>query len=425
MRKHLIFILVSYLGLSSILSCNNETIEQPLEIRSFRFGHIIDNSDMSDRFNDDRFGDKMFSAFSSVAEIEAAEKYNDGSFEVIGSRFDYASEASFLVKPMPQNAIVKSVTVTSSNPEILEVIGSSGKDVRVRIHDVGETTLAVTVHGALNSMSAEYPIRIVSPVHVEFFISSFWKGATNTRIRMRASSLPMGMKSVTSSVMDSVSVIGYCEYYDFRKYGRKMQYRRDTIRFGLEEEVSVIKKDKKKLIRNITSAIKEFRKERTVKGSRIRIVDGVVKDTTDYDYHYIVESVILDFNIFGGNPYYEYYFTTKCDRTVDVVVDNGNVDGEEGEEGEENHEVIIEDGGTDEEEDFDPSLDGADLTREESACFIIRFNNFYSQSEQDRLCRELQQAMNDLDYDDSRLTDEEKEKRLKDLEDKMKDDEKK
>ena len=399
-----------------LTSCDPADLEQPVQIRAFSIGYDAENEDMSSRFEDSRFSDRMFSAFNSQADIDAAQKQKEEGFDinVETSRFNYESEATFKIKTIPENAMVKGVQVTSSNKDVLEIVKISGKEVTVALHDVGETVLSVHVQGAVNDMSNEYPLRIVTPVRINFSMTPYWFGRINTRLRMRAKSLPMGLKSITSVIQDSVTVIGYCEYYDVYNHGRTPQVKRDTITFGKHEHTGLIKKNKNRTLRNITSAIRDIRGDWSVKGSRI-VQNGNQLDTVSHHYGYVVEQVILDFNVFGANPYYEYYFSTKCDRTTDVIV----VDEKTGEPTGE-----IADSGTDDEEDFDEEQDEQEIKREDSAFFTIRFNDFLSQSQRDSLCLDLKSKLDAIDYDDSKLTDEEKERRLKDIEDKKKDDEK-
>ena len=411
MKAFLKYVFLSFVGIAAVLSCNTLGQDKAVEIRAISIGYDADNEDMSSRFEDDRFSDKMFSAFNAQSDIDAAKEYSGKGFEVETSRFNYQSEATFRIRTIPENAMVRDVAISSTNKDVLEVVKVEGKDVTVRLHDVGETRLLLTVKGAFNELSNEYPLRIVTPVNVDFYITPYWLGCLNTRLRVKATTLPMGLKSCAATYQDSVTVVGYCEYYDIYNHGTTPKVKRDSIRFGFEEQVVLLKKNSKRCIRNITSAIRKIRKDWHVDGSRIIVNEYGRRDTVAYRYGFVVEQVILDFNVFGANPYYEYYFTSKYDRTSDVIV----VDEETGEETGE-----IRDGGTDEEEDYDEEKDNNEIKREDKAFFVIRLNDFMSQAERDRLSLDFRRQLDEIDYDDSRLTDEEKERRLKDIEDKKK-----
>lgn len=380
-------------------------LERPVEIRAFSLGYNFDNSSSARRFEDSRFSDSMYSAFNSKEDIENAKDYKK-YLDIGTSRFEYVGETTFIVKTVPEDAMVGSMLVTSSDPEILEIVKITGKNVSVRLHNVGDVEVSVTVNGVINTMSAEFPLRIVSPINIDFYITPYWCDVLNTRLRMRATSLPLGLKSCATVFRDSVSVVGYCEYYDFEKYGRHVQVKRDTIRYAMEEKTCLIKKNQKKFIRNISSAVNEINYQWYVDGSRLVVHDDVT-DTIPQRYRFIVETVIVDFDIFGANPYYEYYLTSKSDRMTDVIVideETGKPTGE------------IKDGGSDEDEEYNAALDDNEIERESKAYFVIRYNDFMSQAERDSLSRVFNNQLKEINYDDSRLTDEEKEHRLKELE---------
>ena len=130
-----------------------------------------------------------------------------------------------------------------------------------------------------------------------------------------------------------------------------------------------------------------------------------------------MEQVILDFEVYGADPYMEFHFNSMYDRITDVAV----VDEKTGEPTGE-----IEDSGTDENEEFDfaSTDDSGRIKREESAYFVIRLNDFLSDEERDKACNDFRERLDELNYDEDKLSDEEKDKALEEIDKHKNDDEK-
>lgn len=372
-------------------ACNAKLngLEIPTEIRNFELGYISSEVDLSqtELVDDSKVKGGAFINFPS-AEMLAAAANETGWDNIVFSagRVPYSDKESTLcIRTSPENAIVNSMDFTSSDESIIKLVKIDGKDIIMKTGQVGEAVIHVRVNGALNSVEADFPVVVVYPVQLEFYVNAFWNQAIFTRLRVRPRKLPNSTSFVTK-VQDSVTVCGYCEWYDFRKFGSKMRVSRDTIRLPMEEKYILCRKDAITFIRNITSAVREFKWYRTIQGSRIELKDNGTRDTVDHKYHFIVEQVILDFNAFPDNDYYELNFFTKVAQSTEVVVEDSDE---------------VEDSGTDENEDYDESKEGREMTREEKAAFIIQYNDFLSDEERARQSEGLRRTLKELGYDEN------------------------
>lgn len=362
---------------------------------SFSFGYNTANPAFSESLPFLEQGSVQGTAFMYLNDeetIEAARGDTDwGDAANSGNRVEYSGkDLIFEVRTIPEDAEVTSVEVLSSDKKIIDVVSVSGKHIRMKTKDVGDVELTVTVHGKKKDIRMKYPVRVVDFVGIDFHITPYWLGSIFTRIRMRATSLPYENVSVATEVQDSVTVCGYCEWYDFRNNGSKPIVYRDSVKFPLEERKKLISTNWKTFVRNVTSGVRDIR-DRSVKGSKIVIKDGV-RDTVDHVYGWIVEQIIVDFNVFAANPYYEYYFNACCDRTTDVLVEDTGA---------------IEDGGSDDYEEYDSSKDGKAFKEEEKKYFVVNFNGFKSDEEKDKATQKLKDELDGMGYSDN-LSDDEK-----------------
>lgn len=412
MKRILLFTL-SLLGLVSLaVSCGKDFVfEIPVEIRAMQFGYYKDNSENAERFEEGQVDNTTFVAFNDRVSIDEALKEGStefGDVKMTESRYEFSPDQSELeLKTYPENAQVKSLEVVSSDESILKVVSVEGKKVKVSCRKTGEVSLSVKVRGAVNTMEAEYPVRVVSRVDLDFHITAYWLSSLVTRLRLRPSYLPLDRSSLTTHIEDSVTVIGYCEYYDFHKYGSRRLFKRDTITFPKETKEVLLKKNRLLVLRNITDAIRKIR-HKAETGSYIRIQSSGARDTLTRDYGYIVEQVIVDFNIFGADRNLEYYFTSKCERSTETY-------------DEESGEVI--DNETDDDIDY---VDGVSRTMErtEKNYYVIKLNDFLTDSQRDSISNSFNDKLNRYGYDEDKLSDEEKQKMLDEINSHKSEDEK-
>lgn len=392
MRKLLVRYALPFVAAAVLASCDGSALEFSANILSFSLGYEQDNLPEEYAGLVDDSSGRPFVVFPDTEAIEAAARSGHSDMGFTAGTFEFRDGVSSLqVRTSPEKAKLEEVRVVSSDPSVMEVVSVSGRDVAVRCRGVGMTTLSVYVRGARNEMSADFPVHVVRTVELEFFISPYWIGGLNTRLRVRPVNLPHGRESFAARIQDSVSVCGYCEWYDFRKYGSKVQVRRDTVRFPVEDKVYNLRAGRKTFLRNITSAVREFKYGRSVRGSRIVTHPGGDRDTVDHDYKFVVEQVVLDFNLVVTDPDVILSLVSKCGETTDVLPEEEGGD--------------IGDSGVD--EDLADNSAGEVLTRDQKAYFVIRPNDFLTDGQRRAQSAALEDELRGAGYDDS-LSDDEK-----------------
>ena len=342
---------------------------------------------------------ESFIAFNDQSAYDEAAKQEE-ELELPRNRFEFSSEQrTMVVKTYPELAVVDDIKITSSDPEVLEIVSVEDGRATVRTHKLGDVNIHVVVRGAVNTIEQDYPVRVYYPVDLNFYITPYWlSGVFNTRIRYKVKNMPPQVKELITEIQDSVSVVGYCTYYDFNK-SRAMQVKRDTIRFRREDKVDRFRKNHRLLVRNITSAIREF-SGRSVTGNRYEWNEGEGQYVLrQYEYPYSVEQVILDFNVVSTNPYVEFNFVSKCDKTFD------HYNEETGEYEDIGSDGSIDDGGIDNERT---------LTKEEVAYFQVLLNTFMSEADRQKLIDDLNRQLNEMGYHEE-LSDEEKDRQLEEI----------
>lgn len=405
--KRLSFLFCFLACLSVFVSCdgNGLQIDKPRQILYVRIGYDTDISELNGRF-DGKLGAMGFVAFADAETVaQGAEGLAEGfgDMSVQPGRFPFpkdgvVGEGKLRVKVFPEDAIVKSIHVTSSDTDVMQVTGVSGTEVSVKCGTLGETTLKVTVNGSVNSVTTEFPVSVVGTCEMDFNIPPFWQGEKYVRLFARTKELPYGSayRSVALQYKDSVEVCGYCEFYRFNEKTERLDKHvvRDTIRLATEERVALFRPYMMSFIRNITPAFWSMT-ARTVAG-QARFGGMVV----DADYHYSVESVILHFMVYGADPYIEFNFNSMCNRTV--------INYEYDEEG------LPIDQGADKDIDYDQGSYRS-LVEHESPFFRILLNDFLSQDERILRSKELSDKLKEKGYDENAMSDGEKEALLESL----------
>lgn len=395
---HFLFVVSLVLCVPGMLSCVDSLggRDVPVQIKSVMLGYVTEEVDLSSTgLVDSRKVDGgyyvMFASAGMIAESAGRTGWDQVTSHA-GRIVISDDEFRLLMKTTPENAMVDELEVTSSNPAVVSVLRVEGKEVVIRTSKLGETNLHVRVKGSMNTVEEDFPVRVVSEMEVEFYVTPFWEGSVNTRLHFRPRKLPKGYLSFVSKIQDSVTVCGYCEWYDFRYYGSKKKVTRDTIRLPMQETYTLFCPDIKVFFRNATSAVREFRQERAMTGSRIVVNGDGTRDTVVHRYYFTVEQLILDFNVISDEPFYEYHFHTQVTETTDVIVEDSDEIG---------------DSGTDGNVGYDPHNNGRELRTEEKNRFVIRYNDFLSDEERARQSEGLRSLLGSLGYDDS-MSDEEK-----------------
>lgn len=339
-------------------------------------------------------------SFTDTATVRQAKESKFGNADFTND-YEYSETPSIMtVKTYPDYALVNSVTVESSDPSVLEILPSQKDDdvctVRVQAHKLGDAQLKLTVCGDKNTVVSVYDIRVCTTVELQFYINRYWIGGVSSRIRFKPKSLPLGAKEMLMEIKDSVSVIGYCCYYDFN-VSREPQFVRDTTTYPMKDHYERFKKGKRILLRNVTDAVRKYKREMTHPGNMYDPASGQLRPTA---YCYVPEQVIVDFCIVCDNPYYNYVFSTKYGYSTEHLV--------------EGTEDVWVDEGSDEDEDENPDEEVQDFKKEDKQYFTIVLNDFLFGNDLKAMEDQLQQDIHDTGWSDN-LTDEEKDSILDEL----------
>ena len=382
-------------------------------LRDYEFGYMSKQSKLAQMMSIDP---NVFTAFISekrFEQISGSGLYED---DLPRNRTEFHDgEYKFTVKTVPTNASIDRITVTSSNEDIIKIVGVKDKDVTVTFGSLGDADLTVTVVSKGESYVKKFPLRVIAPVDVRFRITAFWLRKASTKIRMNTKSLPAGLPDLVYLTKDSVTVVGYCEWYDFRKYGRAPQVRRDTMRFRTHEFTARYKKGRYYLLRNITDSLKAL-EERFIPGNKIKPIylddagnyhfSPVRYDTVDCDYHFRGEKVILDWLVVCDNPYIEFLLTVKSKKTFDQIAEGEEPPEDWSEESDDVGDGPIQ---VDGEEDDDDEPD-----REAEAYFTVVPHDFMTQHEKDSLMNVLNDFKKDVGYSES-LSEEQKDEAISNI----------
>lgn len=344
--------------------------------------------------HDDFFQGEHFIPFVDKESMERAkeggvQKEEGYGAELPKNRLEFSEDnRELVVKVYPRQEDFRSFELTSSDKSIIEVISISGNKAVVRTHDLGEATLRMKVHGAKNDITAEIPMMVVTTVDVNLYITPFWEKKTSTnRIRYKVCSKPSFLGDMVYQVMDSVRVVAKCSYYDFR-IDRSERIIRDTVKLPFDEFYDRYHKNTRLRLRNLSNTFSSIRK-RTHEGTRYS-GDDIVK----YKYKFDVEQVILDFFMVCESPYVDFAIVTKSESDSDDDRPSGKKVGED----------YMDDG-----IDTESILAENDVFR-----FVVLLNSFAGDSEKQALAADLQRKLEDLNYN-AELSEEEKNKRIEEL----------
>ena len=408
MRRFLVLFLV--ISGTVLSSCDVDMLKGGAlsKIQFVQLGYDTDYSEVAGRF-DGQVGDQAYIAFADSKTIDEGMEHaveSFGDMKLTPGRYPFpkenAGKGKLRIKVLPENAVVNDISVTSSNPGVLAITRVEDKDVFIECKSLGETVLSVNVDGVSNSVQNDFPISVTGTCEMEFYITPYWLGGFFTRLYARTQELPFesAQKNIPLSYTDSVSVCGVCEFYTWNSRTNRLDLHvgRDTVRVPAESHVSLFMSSRKNFLRNISSAIREVC-DKTIPG-KTRMIIGEQEMIVNTEYHYVVESVILDFMVYGASPYIDFNFTTSCDKVIKTYA--------------------YDDVGQPIDPDTDENvsyLDGGDrpLVKHESPYFVISLNDFVSQEERDRRAKEFADRLHEIGYEQENLSDDEKEKALQEL----------
>lgn len=389
----------------------SEGVTQNRLINDFQLGYTAKASKLAKMLG---ISADQYTTFNSEEAYKMLEQ--SGTLEedvVLRNKFEYVDEEVFFeIKTNPEKRVtVKDVIATSSDTTVIKILGTTTEGVRALVKDLGDADIYVQVVGGKNTVEHNFPLRVVGTIDLRFRITPFWLRKVATKIRMNTRKLPAGVKDMVMWSKDSVTVIGYCEFYDFAKYGKNTLVMRDTTTYPTKEFLCHYKKYKYYMLRNITDAIRKY-SDRTVEGTRIvettyNTNEGTVAtryDTVKYDYPFIPEQVILTYVAICDNPFIEFLATVRCKKTFDVY-EEGKEPADWSEESDD-----IGDGPVD-----DPSEEDDDEETEEDKItqnyFKVQLNDFLTEHQRDSLRQRVTDLKKKYNYDEN-LSEDEKDKAM-------------
>lgn len=386
-----------------------------LSMVDFSFGYTSKSSLFEKMMH---IGEGQFTTLNSQETFDLLR--NSGNLEeeaVLRNKFEYREDEVLLtVKPNPERGVgIQSIECTSSDKDIVEVVSTSFEGVTVKVKSLGDVDLYVKVTSKKNSIEHVYPLRVIGTVDLRFRITPFWLRKVATKIRMNTRKLPEGVKDMVMWSKDSVTVVGYCEWYDFKKAGRTPLYKRDTTTYPMDEFMCHYKKFTLYLLRDVTDAIRKY-SDMYVDGTKLEEVtyndgDGEKTriDTVHHRYSYIPEQVILSYVAVCDNPFIEFVTTIRSKKTFDTFPAGKEPD-DWYEESDDVGGGPVEDRLLENEDDEE----GEEDEKETSRYFKVELNDFLTQRQRDSLENRVKVLKKQYGYDEE-LTEEQKDKAMDEI----------
>lgn len=328
-----------------------------------------------------------FTSLEAYDMIKDTELYEEGM--TLRNRFEYnKKELELTLKVYPSNsASVKQIIATSSDTTVMRILGTSMNGIKVCMGDLGDTEITVKVVGKDNEITQVFPLRVIGTVDLQFRITAFWLRKVSTKIRMGTKKLPPGVGDMVMWSKDSVTVIGYCGYYDLKKYGSREIAVRDTITYSMKEFWCRYKKGHYYLLRDITPSVRDF-DGMYVQGTKLQGGGGssVQYDTVPHRYPFSIEQVILSYYAICDNPFIEFVSTIKCNKSFNHV--SGSEKYPEA-DGEGPGTIVIDDDNEDDEDD-----------KEAVNYFAVTINDFMTQRQKDSLMNIVTETKRKYNYNE-------------------------
>lgn len=386
-----------------------------LSMVDFSFGYTSKSSLFEKMMH---IGEGQFTTLNSQETFDLLRKSGNLEEEaVLRNKFEYREDEVLLtVKPNPERGVgIQSIECTSSDKDIVEVVSTSFEGVTVKVKSLGDVDLYVKVTSKKNSIEHVYPLRVIGTVDLRFRITPFWLRKVATKIRMNTRKLPEGVKDMVMWSKDSVTVVGYCEWYDFKKAGRTPLYKRDTTTYPMDEFMCHYKKFTLYLLRDVTDAIRKY-SDMYVDGTKLEEVtyndgDGEKTriDTVHHRYSYIPEQVILSYVAVCDNPFIEFVTTIRSKKTFDTFPAGKEPD-DWYEESDDVGGGPVEDRSLENEDEEE----GEEDEKETSRYFKVELNDFLTQRQRDSLENRVKVLKKQYGYDEE-LTEEQKDKAMDEI----------
>ena len=241
---------------------------------------------------------------------------------------------TFVVSFKPTNARVNSIALSVTDTTLLKISRIQGENLKFKFEPlgVGECDINLVVDGN-NRIEKTYHVKITSTLTLKVFADAFWLGGTKGRLKYRCKSLPRNVRTMYLAMEDSVTVIGKFRKEDVLA-AEPITIVRDTTTFAAKSHTDQFRKNKRRLLRNVSSAVRKYNSQYT---GNCRIwVDEKHNETRWIQRSYETEQIILSMNVLSNNPYLLFDIVMKknqsgadTDDDEDDENDGDNVDDEE------------------------------------------------------------------------------------------------
>ncbi len=363
-RTFAFLLFIFFLGTASCdhlsLDLTQDSPKVPVAISSIRFG-TLEEGDFGGRGfkNEDKLSGEQLIPFVTDSDRERAQHLYDEEISMQDTfstnRFEYVEAGGVMtLRTVPINAEVLKLEAESLNPEIIEVIAIDKKDgsIFVKTHDLGQAKIRVRVTGVFNTVEEVYSVCVRTRLNVLFYITPYWWNKYvdpkhNCRVRYKIEKVPLApmIKDLVVQFQDSLQVVGYCEVFDVSRSREPFIYR-DTFFINRFQKTQLVKRNNKRLIRNLSNEFTLMCERKTI-GYKFEPVFGTnVSQIEPYEAPWKVSEIILFTNVISDNPFVDFSFEPKCNRSttvydeetgtyVDKGSDDDELDEDEGEESEE------------------------------------------------------------------------------------------
>lgn len=350
-----------------------------------------------------------------TAELPEIEKHNILEYNDKKQRF--------YVKVMPEDAYISGARLFSSDSLITVV--KNAKDgffaFDVSFKDVGYSDLTLEVDTKVDGKAATvvkvYPMKTVATMDFKLKVNKFWKkGTRNARIRYVCKKLPPGERKIYMELQDSVMVVGRCEYYDYANdHMNTLHTVYDTITYPLHKRYEPIRRGKRALLRNVSTAVAAMNSQKDFKGQYLVTPQYAeawyshLADTTvlpegwrdilrekgsilvNEKYPFYCYNVNLHFNVIFDNEFMQYNVSATVSPECESVIDSLRKDGTF----EEIH-VDLEDDYDYDDDDYEPSQAELDTLKQ---YFTYQFNDFLTLHERDSVMNKFRNELTEARKD--------------------------
>lgn len=238
---------------------------------------------------------------------------------------------TFVVGFTPDNARVNSIVLSVTDSTLLKVSRIPGENMKFRFEPlgVGECDINLVVEGN-NRIEKTYHVKLMSTLTLKVYADAFWLGGVKGRLKYRCKSLPRNVSTMYLAMEDSVTVIGKFRKEDVLA-AEPVTVVRDTTVFSAKSHTDQFRKNKRRLLRNVSSAVRMYNTQYT---GNCRIwTDDSHRNTKWVQVPYETEQIILSMNVLSNNPYLLFdivmkknQMETDTDDDEDDTNDGDNVD---------------------------------------------------------------------------------------------------